>query len=107
MSDAGPARRRLDDLVRTFRNVDGEWPTGANLVSFAIDLANAVDAHTRPDRSAILRMAGNIAPAFVAVACSLGYSPDNTRTVQKIAEDSVRIARAIMAEVDRLPDTKE
>lgn len=102
MNDAGPARRRLDDLVRTFRNVDGEWPSGPNLVSYAIDLANAVDAHNRPDRSALLRMAGNIATAGYKMA---GWYISDQNAVD-IAQGSVRIARAIMAEVDRPPDTK-
>ena len=109
MSDAGgPARQRLDSLVQTFRNVDGEWPTGANLISYAIDLANAVDAHTRPDRSAILRMAGDIAPALAGILADCGFVIfEHDGTAKRIAVNSVRIARAIMAEVDRPPSTKE
>jgi hypothetical protein len=75
------------------------------LYQLAIDLAKACDAHRAPGRSAILRMAGNIAPALIPY-CSRYVDTGQALgewqiDLDRIAIDSVRIARAIMAEVDR------
>ena len=72
------------------------------LYQLALDLAREYDAHRAPDRSALLQMAAN-----VSVALTRRYhSPITRGEAEQIAIDSVRIARAIMAEVDR-PTTGE
>jgi hypothetical protein len=55
-----------------------------------------VEAQTKRDRSAILRMAGNIAGGFCA-------DPTYEAEFEDIAERAVHIARAIVIEVDKCP----
>lgn len=74
----------------------------------AIDMCTTIEAHRKPDRSAILRMAGNIAGGMCACiaapncGASAGMVPDEIAAEgrQRIAEASVDIARRIMACVD-------
>jgi hypothetical protein len=64
--------------------------------------ARAVDAErrTRSDRSALLRMAGNIAGGLV-VPYTIGDLIPTGTVVEAVVEAAVTIARAIMAEVDK------
>lgn len=55
--------------------------------------------HRKPDRSALLRMAGNIASGLADATYAVrGCLPQDAR--EQIAEDSVDIARRILALVD-------
>jgi hypothetical protein len=68
----------------------------------------AVRAHDKRDRSAILRMAGNIASGICSIP-NLTFTQDNSAPASigdpagkaRLARISVEIARAILAEVDR------
>lgn len=57
-----------------------------------------IAAHEKRDRSAILRMAGNIASGLVEAAYAKG--PTATVNTAEIAEAAVAFAQAILARVD-------
>lgn len=97
--DVLPAGKERDRLFATFHRL-------TLLATRAIDENNA---HRKPDRSALLRMAGNIAGGMVACpwAPNCGGStatvpPEISATArQQIADASVDLARRILAAVDK------
>lgn len=68
------------------------------------EMHGAILAHNKPDRSALLRMAGNIAGGLAANPQI--DVPPGTDAAEVIARVSVKIARAIMDEIDN-PTTDE
>jgi len=56
--------------------------------------------HAARDRSAILRMAGNIVAGFAGPGLGDGMDYVNVKRETAIVKRAVRIARAILAEVD-------
>jgi hypothetical protein len=97
VSESERVRQAWDEFRHGVDDHHSVIPHAASLYQRAYDLAKECDAHRAPDRSALLHVAGS-----VAVVLSRRYhSPITAGESEQIAGDSVRIARAIMAEVDR------
>lgn len=105
MSAAREAFERFEsalELERYERDVEALHARFQPLAMHYKDMCTAVEAHRKPDRSALLRMAGNIAGGLVANPALL----DNANGAKQYAHAAVMLARAIMAEVDKA-ETKE
>lgn len=65
----------------------------------ATDAANALETHRKPDRSAVLRMAGNIAAGLVSDPQGWAYAAEE-QARENIARMAVDLARRIMRITD-------
>lgn len=107
------ARDALDaipnlDVLPTGKERDRLFAAFQRLTLLATRALDENTAHRKPDRSALLRMAGNIAGGMVACpwapncGASSGSVPAEISATarQQIADASVDIARRILANVD-------
>jgi hypothetical protein len=66
------------------------------------ELRAAKTSHVKPDRSALLRMAGNIASGVFANPVIANFTvPPGVEATDLMAKFSVLLARAIMTEIDK------
>lgn len=93
--------RMKNEDPRTLATLASKW---ARVLSLSLRADIDLEMHRKPDRGAILRMAGNIASGIMSDPNGPTYRAGVENERQEIAEASVDIARRILALVDAPED---